>query len=346
MFITAKELCNLLGGELEGDPDVEVHSPSKIEEAEAGTLSFLANPKYEAYAYSTKASVLLVGKDFKPEKPVSPTLIRVNDVYSSLGQLLEHFNHREKAISGVSQKASVDPSAQIGANSAIGDFTVVMAGVEIGEDCQIYPQVYLGHNVQIGSGVKIFPGVRIYHDCVVGDHCIIHANAVIGSDGFGYSRNEAGEYTKIAQIGNVVLENHVEVGAHTTIDRATMGSTRIRQGAKLDNLIQIAHNVDIGENTAIAAQAGVAGSSRIGKNVLIGGQAGIVGHITVPDGAQIQAQSGVTATEDEKGKRLYGSPALEYMQYLKSYAVFKNLPGLKQKVDELEKLFNELKQKS
>lgn len=345
MLITAQELCNLVGGELEGDPNVRVHSPSKIEEAEEGTLSFLANPKYEAFVYSTRASVLLVNKDFKPEKPISPTLIRVEDVYATLGRLLEHFNHREDTIQGISHQTSIATSAKIASDVTIGDFAVIRDGTEIGEGTVIYPQVFIGKHVRIGKHVKIYPGVRIYHDCEIGDHCIIHANAVIGSDGFGFSRNEQGEFRKIAQIGNVKLEDHVEVGANTVIDRATMGSTLIRSGAKLDNLIQIAHNVEIGENSAIAAQAGLAGSAKIGRNVLVGGQAGIVGHIRIADGVQIQAQSGVTSSEPQEGKRLYGSPALEYMHYLKAYAVFKNLPTLKKRVEELEKLYKELKEK-
>ena len=343
MLITARQLCQILGGELEGNPDVTVHKPSKIEEASEGSLSFLANPKYEHYVYETKASVLLVGKEFKPDQPIEPTLIRVPDVYESLGKLLDAFNHQETLEPGVSSLAHIHPDAVIGDNVTIAPMAYVGAGCTIGEGAVIYPHVYLGEGAKVGAGTRLYSGVKVYHNCQIGNHCVIHANTVIGSDGFGFSQGQNGEYSKIAQVGNVVLEDNVEVGANTVIDRATMGSTIIRQGVKLDNLIQVAHNVDIGENTVIAAQAGVAGSTKIGKNVRIGGQAGFVGHIRVADGVQVQAQSGVASPVDKEGERLYGSPAIKYMDYLKSYAVFRQLPDLAKQINELEQEIKKLK---
>ena len=337
MKISAGQINELLKGTLEGNSDVLISGPSKIEEAVSGTISFLANPKYEPYAYTTGASVLLVSRDFKPAQPIAATLIRVDDVYASIAFLLEKFGDRGDAVQGISKKASVHTDAQLGANVSIGDFAVVEKGAVIGENSIIYPQVYIGANVQIGQGVKIYPGVKIYHDCKVGDHCVLHANAVIGSDGFGFAPQTDQSYKKVAQIGNVVLEDKVEVGANTVIDRATMGSTVIRQGVKLDNLIQIAHNVEVGEHTVIAAQAGIAGSTRIGKRCMIGGQAGFVGHIKVADGSKVQAQSGVAAPIKQDNSAVYGSPALPYADYLRAYAVFKQLPALYKRLHELEK---------
>ena len=343
MLVTARQLCQILGGELEGNPDVTVSKPSKIEEATEGSLSFLANPKYEHYVYETKASVLLVGKDFEPEQPIESTLIRVTDVYESLGKLLNAFNHQEALESGISDLAWVHPEASIGENVTIAPMAFVGRGCKIADGAVIYPHVYLGEGVSIGKGTRIYSGAKIYHHCVIGEECLIHANTVIGSDGFGFAQSNNGEYSKIAQVGNVVVEDNVEIGANTVIDRATMGSTVIRQGVKLDNLIQVAHNVDIGENTVIAAQAGVAGSTKIGKNVRIGGQAGFVGHIRVADGVQVQAQSGVASPVENEGERLYGSPAIKYMEYLKSYAVFRRLPELKKQIEDLEREVKRLK---
>ena len=342
MLITAKELCDLLGGELEGNPEITVSKPSKIEEAEAGSLSFLANPKYEPFVYETRASVLLVDKSFTPRTAITPTLIRVDDVYESLGILLDKLKIDEGLEAGISPLAYVHPEAVIGDDVSIGPFAVVSAGARVGSRARLHAQVFVGQEVRIGSETQLYPGVRIYHHCVIGARVVVHANTVIGSDGFGFARAENGAFSKIAQVGNVVIEDEVEIGANTVIDRATMGSTVIRQGAKLDNLIQIAHNVEIGENSAMAAQAGVAGSTKIGKNVLVGGQAGLVGHIQVADNAQIQAQSGIAASVKEPGARLYGSPALDYMDYLKAYAVFRRLPELQHKIAELEKTIRRL----
>ena len=340
--MTAKELCHLLNGELEGDPDVAVNKPSKIEEAEAGSMSFLANPKYEQFVYDTKASVLLVNKSFVPRHPISPTLIRVDDVYASLSVLLDAVNGEMQMEEGVSDLAFIHANARVGDDVTIGPFVYVGADAVIEKGAKIYPQVFVGDGVHIGRDVKIFAGVKLYHRTEVGDRSIIHSNSVIGSDGFGFAKGANGEFSKISQVGNVVIEEDVEIGANTVIDRATMGSTIIRKGAKLDNLIQIAHNVEIGSDTAIAAQAGIAGSTKIGKQVLVGGQAGFVGHIEIADGVQIQAQSGIASSVKEPGKRLYGSPALEYMDYLKSYAVFRRLPDLQKRVSELENIISKL----
>ena len=341
--MTARQLCQLLDGDLEGNPDVTVSKPSKIEEAGPGSLAFLANPKYEQFVYETEASVVLVDKNFKPLKPVQPTLIRVDDVYKSLGILLDKVNGTEPLESGISNLAFIHPDANVHESASIGAFAYVGAGSVIGEKTQVHPHVFIGSNVTIGASCQVFSGVKVYYDCVVGDGCVLHANAVIGSDGFGFSRGENGAYTKIAQVGNVVLEKNVEVGANTVIDRATMGSTILHEGVKLDNLIQIAHNVEIGENTALAAQSGVAGSTKIGKNVMIGGQAGFVGHIHIADGVQVQAQSGVNASIEHEGERMYGSPAIKYIDYLKSYSLFKQLPELQKRIVELEKLVSQLK---
>ncbi len=322
---------------IEGEADVAVHAPSKIEEATAGTISFIASSKYYPYAYTTKASVLLVSKEFEPTQPVAATLIKVDDVYASLATLLDHYNAMKQTTGGVSTQASIHPSATVGADATIGHYSIVEADVRIGNNCTIYPQVYIGKGVQIGDDVTLYPGTKIYHGCVVGNRVILHANVIIGSDGFGFAPQKDGSFKKIPQIGNVILEDDVEVGSNTVIDRATMGSTIIRQGVKLDNLIQIAHNVEIGAHTVIAAQAGIAGSTQIGKHCQIGGQAGFVGHIKVADGTKVQAQSGVAAAVKEAGTAIYGSPALAYSNYLRSYAGFKNLPDLVRKIAQLEK---------
>ncbi len=343
MTITARQLCEILGGELVGDPDIQVSRPSKIEEADEGSLTFLANPKYEQYAYETRASVLLVNRDFNPSKPITATLIRVDDVYRSLGILLESFNGEDKIAPGVSDLAFIHETATLEDGVAVGPFVYVGPGAVIGSGSVIYPHVFIGRGAKVGAGTKLYSGVRLYHGCNVGERCVIHANSVIGSDGFGFSRGDNGVFSKIAQVGNVVIENEVEIGANTVIDRATMGSTVIRSGAKLDNLIQVAHNVEIGENTAMAAQAGVAGSAKIGKNVLIGGQVGVSGHIKVADGVQIAAQSGLMSGIEDEGERVMGSPTLRYVDFLKSYSIFRNLPALQRRINELEKELSQLK---
>lgn len=342
MHIAAKEIAQLLGGELEGDGEALVDRPGKIEEGGEGTITFLANPKYEDHAYQTRSTVLLAGRDFRPGRALAASaLIRVDDVYDAVRKLLERFGGQMRSDGRISERAFVHASAKLNLEVSVGPFAVVEEGASIGEGSILCPQVFVGKNVRIGKGCVLHPGVKIYQDCEIGDHCTLHANVVIGSDGFGFAPQNDGSYRKIPQIGNVVLEDHVEIGANTTIDRATMGSTVIRRGVKLDNLVMVAHNVEIGEHTVVAAQAGFAGSTKIGKQCRIGGQAGFVGHIEVADGTQVQAQSGVAGAVAEPGQAFYGSPAMPYRDYLRSYAIFKKLPSLYQKINELEKKLSE-----
>lgn len=339
MQLSAQEIAELLKGSVEGDPDVKVSRPSKIEEGGPGTIAFLANRKYEDYAYTTTASILLVGRGFQPRRPISATLIRVADVYASVAFLFEQFGGRrdQEPAPGISEQAQVHPRAKIGKDVYIGAFAVVEENAIIGDNCRIHPQTYIGPNVVLGKEVTLFPGVRVLHDCHIGDHCVLHANVIVGSDGFGFAPQPDGSYKKIPQLGKVVIEESVEIGANTTIDRATLGATIIRKGVKLDNLIQVGHNVEIGEHTVIAAQSGIAGSTRIGKNCRIGGQVGIVGHLTIADGTQVQAQSGVASNIRQPDSALFGSPAMPYHDYLRAYAVFKELPALRRRLRELEK---------
>lgn len=344
MQITAQEIAQIVNGTVEGNAAISIHRPSKIEEGGEGSITFLAHPKYEQYAYTTTASILLVDKDFVAAKPISATLVRVENVRVAIATLLQKFEELKPTISGISDYALIHAKAQIGKNTAIEAFTVIEDGVKVGANCALHAQVYIGKDVQIGDNVVLFPGVKIYHGCVIGSNCIVHANTVIGADGFGFAPQADGTLKKTPQIGNVILEDNVEIGSNTVIDRAIMGSTILRKGAKLDNLIQIAHNVEVGENTVIAAQAGIAGSTTIGKNNQIGGQAGFVGHIYTADGVGVQAQSGVAASIKKEKEKVYGSPALPYSNYLKSYAVFKNLPDLRTQVRELEKELKALKE--
>ncbi|MCO6478331.1 MAG: UDP-3-O-(3-hydroxymyristoyl)glucosamine N-acyltransferase [Phaeodactylibacter sp.] len=341
MQLSARELAQFLNGTVEGDPEVKVGRPSRIEEGGAGTISFLGNPKYEEYAYSTTASILLVGPGFQARKPVAATLIRVDDVYGAVARLLERFGNNNHEPAVISKQAFIHESASLGEDVAVGPFAVIQAGAMIGKGCRIKAQAFIGKSVKIGENVTIYPGVRILDNCEIGNNCIIHANVVIGSDGFGFAPQEDGAYRKIAHVGRVVIEDNVEIGANTAIDRATMGATRIGKGVKLDNLIQIGHNVEIGENTVIAAQSGIAGSTKIGRSCRIGGQVGFVGHIEVADGTQIQAQSGVAAPIDQPNHAFFGSPAIDYNNYLRSYAVFKQLPELYRKINQLERQVNQ-----
>ncbi len=343
MKITAAKLAEMIGATVEGNPDVIISSPAKIEEAGPGSITFLANPAYEHHLYSTGASAVLVSLDFTPREAISPTLLRVADVYGTVSNLLAVYQQDEAAQTkrAISAHAAVEPSASLGDNVRVGKFSVVENGASIGEGTVILDQVYVGPNVRIGKNSVIYPGVRILRDCVVGDNCIIHANVVVGGDGFGFAPDPAsGRYNKVPQIGNVVIHDRVEIGASTTIDRATMGSTVIHSGVKLDNLIQVAHNVEIGENTVIAALAGIAGSAKIGKNCRIGGQVGIGGHCKLADGTQVQAQAGVINNITKEGAKLGGSPHMHYPDYLRSYAVFKHLPSV---VAKMKKEINELK---
>jgi UDP-3-O-[3-hydroxymyristoyl] glucosamine N-acyltransferase len=335
--ITTGELTRMVQGQLEGDPNIILSRASKIEEAEEGSICFFANPKYESYVYTTQASAILVSEDFVPKDHVKACLIRVKDVYQTVAQLLAAFEQKSEIKSFIDPQSQVDKSATIDDQVQVGAFSIISKNVKIGSHTIIHPQVYIGENVVIGSHCIILPGTRIHKDSVIGNHCVLNYNVVIGNEGFGFAPTEDGTYKKIAQIGNVVLEDYVEIGANTTIDRASMGSTRIGRGSKLDNLIQIAHNVQIGENTVIAAQTGIAGSTKIGNNCMIGGQVGIVGHITIADGARIQAQSGVASNVPEPNSKLYGSPAIEYGNYLRSYAEFKKLSELAKEVRRIGK---------
>ena len=339
MKFTAAQIAGILEGTVEGDPEIQVSKLAKIEEGTAGSLTFLANPKYTSYIYSTKASVTIVNDSFVPENEVSTTLIRVEDAYKSFSKLLEYYNQVKLNKTGIEEPSFISESAVYGENLYFGAFSYLGDNVQLGKNVKIYPNVYIGDNVTIGDNCVIFAGAKIYSESDIGDSVYIHSGAIVGADGFGFTPNEQGEYQKVPQIGNVIIEDHVDIGAGTTIDRATLGSTIIRKGVKLDNQIQIAHNVEIGEHTAIAAQTGIAGSTKIGKNCLIGGQVGIVGHITIGDRVRIQAQSGIgrNVKDDEV---LQGSPALNYGDYNKSYVHFKNLPRLAKTIHQLEKKVN------
>ena len=337
MKFTAEQIAGILEGTVDGDPNVEVSTLSKIEEGSEGSLTFLANPKYTQYIYTTEASVTIVNEDFKPENPISTTLIKVEDAYRSFTKLLEYYNQFKMSNkSGIEQPSFISDSAELGENIYVGAFTYIGDNVTIGSNVKIFPNSYIGENVTIGDDCIIFAGGKIYSDCVIGNNCVINSGAIIGADGFGFAPNEKGEYSKVPQIGNVILEDNVDVGAGTTIDRATMGSTVIRYGVKLDNQIQIAHNVEIGKNTVIAAQTGVAGSTKIGSNCIIGGQVGIVGHITIGNNVKVQAQSGI-GRNIKDNEVLQGSPSFGYTDWNKSYVLFKNLPKLAKTINELEK---------
>ncbi len=338
MKFSAKHIAGLLDGKIEGNENAEVSKLSKIEEGKPGSLSFLANPKYTQYIYSTKASIVIVNNDFIPEQKISATLIRVADAYQSFAKLLELYNQIKLNKAGISGKAHIPESAQIGKNVYIGEFVFIGENAEIGDNVKIYPQSYIGDNTTIGENTLVYAGVKIYSDNVVGKNVTIHSGVVIGGDGFGFVQQKSGSnYSKVSQIGNVIIEDFVEIGSNTTIDRATLGSTIIRKGAKLDNLIQIGHNVEIGENTVIVAQTGIAGSTKIGKNCMIGGQVGIVGHLRIADNVKIAAQSGIGKSILEDGLIVQGSPAYDLHEYQKSYIYFRKLPSLANRIEELEK---------
>jgi UDP-3-O-[3-hydroxymyristoyl] glucosamine N-acyltransferase len=337
MKLKAKEIAELLKGDLIGNPECIVDRPSKIEDAGPGSFTFLGNSKYEPFVYTSKASVVLVPKDFELLEEVATTIIKVDNVYGALGVLLNRYSAGIGPKREISPLAFIHESAQLSTNVTIGAYSIISKGVELYGDCIIYDQVYIGNNVKIGSGSIIYPGVKIYHDCIIGENCVIHANAVIGADGFGFSRGDNGEHTKIPQIGNVVIEDNIEIGSCTVVDRATMGSTIIRNGVKLDNLIQVGHNAEIGSNTVIAAQTGIGGSTKIGKKCMVGGQVGFVGHIQVADNTLIQAQSGVASNVTKANSKLYGYPAIDYQQYLRAFAYFKKLPEIVHSIREIEK---------
>ncbi|MBK9735662.1 MAG: UDP-3-O-(3-hydroxymyristoyl)glucosamine N-acyltransferase [Saprospiraceae bacterium] len=341
---SASQIAMLLEGKVFGNPDVIISGPSKIEEGKPGTISFLGNPKYAHYIYDTLASAVLVSKDFVPERPLKATLISVENVYASLAILMEHFSPKIANEKIISSTSIIDPTVHIGDEVSIDDYVIIKANVRIGSRSKIFAQVYIGNNVHIGDNVLIYPGVKIYRDCVIGNNCVIHANAVIGSDGFGFGKDDSGGYKKIAQLGNVVIEDDVEIGSNTVIDRASIGSTMIKKGVKLDNLIQVGHNVTIGENTVIAAQTGIAGSTKIGPNCLIGGQVGFKGHIDIAEGTMIQAQSGIGSNIKHENTKWYGSPAIDFNNYLKSYAYFRKFPEIVQQMRKQEIELDRLKQ--
>jgi UDP-3-O-[3-hydroxymyristoyl] glucosamine N-acyltransferase len=345
MEFSAKQIADILEGKIVGNADAAVNRLSKIEEGEPGSLTFLANPKYIEFIYSTKASVAIVGQDFEStrELPSTLTLIKVKDAYQSFAQLLEYYNHLKNDKTGIEEPVKVCEGASIGTGVYLGAFSYIGKNTRIGDDTKIYPNVFIGDDVTIGRGVIIYAGCKIYSDTIIGDNCVIHAGAVLGADGFGFAPNQENEYNKVAQIGNVVIEDFVEIGANTCIDRATLGSTIIRKGTKLDNLIQIAHNCEVGEHTVIAAQTGIAGSTKIGKNIMIGGQVGIVGHLTIANDVKIAAQSGIAGSVKKEGQILQGSPAIEAGKYQRSYVAFRRLPELMNKLSELEKEITSLK---
>lgn len=346
MEFSAEQIAGILSGEVVGNPGIKVNSLSKIEEGKEGTLSFLANPKYEEHIYSTGASVCIVNKTFIPSKPLpeSLTLVKVDDAYACFAKLLDFYNQMRLKPAKIEQPSFVAESAKTGEDLYLGAFAYIGEQANIGNNVKIYPNVYIGDNVTIGDNSIIYPGAVIYADCVIGKNCIIHSGVIIGADGFGFAPNEAGEYQKVPQIGNVILEDFVEIGSNSTIDRATLGSTIIRRGVKIDNLCQVAHNVEIGKNTAMAAQVGIAGSAKIGERVMIGGQAGIAGHLHIADETKIVAQSGIPGTV-KKAETLMGSPAIGIDDFKKSYFGFRKLPFILDKIREFDQKFKELTKK-
>jgi UDP-3-O-[3-hydroxymyristoyl] glucosamine N-acyltransferase len=345
MEFSAHQISELLQGTIEGNPEVKVSTLAKIEEGKSGSLSFLANPKYSEYIYDTDASIVIISNDFKLERATknSLTLIRVEDAYASFGKLLEMYNQVKNDKKGISDKASIAASATIGKDVYIGDFAVVGENAKVADGVKIFPGSYLGDNASVGKNTTVFAGSKIYSETQVGAECVIHSGASIGADGFGFAPNSENNYHKVPQIGNVIIEDHVEIGANTCIDRATLGSTVIKKGVKLDNLIQIAHNVEIGENTVIAAQTGIAGSTKIGKNCMIGGQVGIVGHLKIADEVKIAAQSGIGNSITEKGAIVQGSPSLPIGDFKRSYVMFRKLPDLASQIKDLEQQLTKLK---
>ncbi len=336
MNFTAQQIAEILEGDIVGDSNAEVSKLSKIEEGEKGSLTFLSNPKYNPYLYTTKASIAIVNKSFVPEKEITTTLIKVDDAYAAFSKVLEFYNEVKNNKSGREEPHYISQSASIGQDEYIGAFAYIGNDVVLGTNVKIYPNVFIGDNVIIGDNCTIFAGAKICSETQIGANCVIHTGAIIGSDGFGFTPNKEGAYNKVPQTGNVIIEDNVDIGAATTIDRATLGSTIIRKGVKLDNQIQIAHNVEVGENTVIAAQTGVSGSTKIGRNCMIGGQVGFAGHITVGDNVKIGAQSGVTKSV-KKNQVINGTPAFGISDFNKSYVYFKNLPKMASTLNKIER---------
>jgi len=346
MFFTAQQLAEFTGGTLSGSGEIKIYSPAKIEEANDGEISFLANPKYLEYVYTTNASLLIVNEDVNFEKPVKAMLLRVKNAYSAFTQVLEKFSNSVLDKKGIEEPSFISKTATLGKEVYIGALSYIGDNVTLGNNVKIFPGVFIGEQTMIGDNSIVFSDVTLYHHTQIGKNCIIHSGTVIGSDGFGFAPLPDGSYKKIPQLGHVLIEDNVEIGANTVIDRATMGATIIHKGVKLDNLIQIAHNVEIGENTVVAAQTGISGSTRIGKNCIIGGQVGFVGHLDIADGTRINAQSGVSKSIKQKGKALTGSPAHDYTASLRSQAIFRSLPQLEKRIAELEKQLEQLKKTS
>ncbi|WP_422091386.1 UDP-3-O-(3-hydroxymyristoyl)glucosamine N-acyltransferase [Tenacibaculum ovolyticum] len=345
MKFTAKQIADILEGQVEGNPEAEVSKLSKIEEGTKGALSFLSNAKYNSYLYTTEASVVIVNESFKPEKELKTTLIKVNDAYQAFTKLLEFYNEVKNNKQGRENPHFIADSASVGENEYIGAFAYIGENVVLGENVKIYPNTYIGDNTKIGDNTTVFSGVKIYSETIIGMNCKIHSGSVVGSDGFGFAPTESGEYKEIPQIGNVIIEDNVDIGANSTIDRATLGSTIIRKGVKLDNQIQVAHNVEIGKNTVIASQTGIAGSTKVGESCMIGGQVGIVGHISIGNNVKVQAQSGIGKSIKDNDV-VQGTPAFGYSDYSKSYVYFKKLPKLVSTIDKIEKELNAQKIKN
>jgi UDP-3-O-[3-hydroxymyristoyl] glucosamine N-acyltransferase len=337
MEFNAKTIAGFLKGEIEGDPDAVVNNIAKIEEGKPGDLSFLANPKYEQYLYTTKSSIVLVNKSFISSTKVNATLIRVDNAYDAFASLLQLVVQSKPVKKGIHPTAVIEPSASIGEDVYIGPYAYVGENCKIGERVLLFPHVYVGDNTVIGNDTLLNPGVKVYHECRIGQKCVIHAGTVIGSDGFGFAPQSENEFLKIPQIGNVVIEDNVEIGANVAIDRATMGSTVIRKGVKIDNLIQIGHNVEIGENTVMAGQVGIAGSTKIGRNCMFGGQVGIAGHLKIADGAKIGAQSGIPGDVKKENSILLGYPAIDHRDFLRSSILFKRLPEINTRIEKMAK---------
>lgn len=344
MQFTAEMIAGLLNGTIVGDKNATVSTVSSIDGGKAGSLAYLTNPKYEPYVYTTKASIVLVDSTFEPKSEVKTTLIKVENVGACVLNLLEMYNATRPRKSGISKLASIHEGAEMGDNCYVGDFTVIECTAKVGANVQIYPQCYIGDNVTIGEGTKIYPGVKVYEGCVIGKNCILHSGVVIGADGFGFAPKEDGSFAKIPQLGNVIIEDNVELGANTCVDRAKTDSTIIRSGVKLDNLIQVGHNVQIDSNTVMSAQVGIAGSTKIGSNCFVGGQVGFADHITIGNGCKIGSQSGIDKSVPD-GEIRFGSPALPGIQYHRSFSVFRTLPDMAYKLREMEKRLAQIEEK-
>lgn len=344
MEFTAKQIAELIQGRIEGDENATVNTFAKIEEGKKGAISFLSNPKYTHFVYNTESTIVLIDENVELEQPTKATLIRVKNAYECVAKLLQMYDAMKPKKTGIDSLAFISPKAKIGNNCYIGAFAYIGDGVEIGDDCQIYPHAVIYDNAKLGNNCLIYPNVSIYHDCHLGNNVTIHSGSVIGADGFGFAPTPDG-FDKIPQIGIVTIEDNVEIGANTCIDRSTMGSTYIRKGAKLDNLIQIAHNAEVGENTVMAAQVGVAGSTKVGKWCMFGGQVGMAGHISIADGTQVGAQAGITNTVKKADAPIIGSPAIDAKAYMKAYAVYRRLPEMYQELNALKKEIEQLKSK-